>query len=77
MNKVNTICLSCGKVQIRTNLNIIENKNYVFLKGKYHCPNCESFTSHIATKNVKILRKKLIENCERQQDNKILELIKR
>lgn len=77
MTKINTICLSCGKVQVRTDLNIIENKNYVFLKGKQHCPNCESFTPHVATKDIKVLRKKLTENCERGQDKKVLELIKR
>lgn len=77
MNKQNVICINCGKVQIRTDLNIQIDKNYVFLKAKYHCPNCATFTSHIVTKNVKVLRKKLVTSCKTKQDEKILNLISR
>lgn len=77
MNKKNVICLSCGKVQVRTDINIQIDKNYVFLKGKHHCPTCDTFTSHIATKDIKSLRKKLNDNCLNKQDEKVLSLIKR
>lgn len=77
MNKKNVICLNCGKVQIRTDLNIQTDKNYVFLKAKYHCPNCDTFTSHIATKDIKSLRKRLTINNINEQDRKILNLISR
>lgn len=77
MTKSNIICLNCSKVQIRTDISIEPNKNYVFLKGKHKCPNCDSFTSQVATKDVKILRKRLTANCVSNQDRKVLELIQR
>ena len=59
MNKVNTICLSCGKVQVRTD--IVENLNdkYVVLSKKIMCPRCNRETKQAATKNIKTLVKKL------------------
>ena len=71
------ICISCGNVQIRTDIFVQEGKNYVFLQGKHKCPVCDSFTSQIATKDVKILRKQLTENGTTRQDKKVLELIQR
>lgn len=77
MTKSNIICINCGNVQIRTDINFQTDKNYVFLKGKHKCPICTSFTSQVATKDVKILRKKLTESCITNQDKKVLELIQR
>ena len=77
MTKTNLICINCARVQIRTDINIEPDKNYVFLKGKHKCPVCDSFTQQIATKDVKILRKKLTDNCVTNHDRKVLELIQR
>lgn len=77
MTRQNIICLICGKAQVRTDLNLLIDKNYVFLKSKQTCPNCKKNTEHIATANIKILRKRLIEKCENNCDNRILELIQR
>ena len=77
MPKQNIICLSCGTVQVRTDIDMFENQKYVFLKGKHRCPKCNSFTNHLATSDVGELRKKLTKNCENSKDKKVLELIKR
>lgn len=77
MSKISIICLTCGKVQIRTDM--IENINgaYIHLKKPRMCPNCEMKTKHIATNKVQTLRTKL----ENQQNNSfeehVLNLIKR
>ena len=77
MSKINTICLTCGKVQIRTD--IIDNINgmYINLKKPRMCPICERNTKHIATKKVQTLRVKLEEKTENSSEKHILELIKR
>ena len=77
MNKVNTICLRCGKVQVRTD--IIENINskYIQLRNKINCQQCNMKTNQIATKNVQELRKKLNETVENNLDSYVYKLIKR
>ena len=77
MNKINLICINCARVQIRTDVNIQPDKDYVFLKGKRQCPSCNEFTPQVATKDIKILRKRLAENCITNQDKKVLKLIQR
>lgn len=77
MPKQNIVCLNCGTVQVRTDLCISIDKNYIFLKGKHRCPKCQNFTSHIATTDIDHLRKKLTEKCASVNDEKILKLIKR
>lgn len=77
MPRQNIICLNCGKAQVRTNLNLMIDRNYVFLREKQHCPNCEKNTEHVATNNIKILKKRLTEKCESSCDNRIFELIQR
>ena len=77
MSKINTICLTCGKVQIRTD--VLENITgmYVNLKKPRMCPRCERTTKQIATKRVQTLRVKLEEQTNNSLDKHILELIKR
>lgn len=77
MSKINIICLTCGKVQIRTD--VVENINgmYINLKKPRMCPGCQSPTKHIATKKVQVLRGKLEEKTSNQSEKHILELIKR
>lgn len=75
MNKINTICLSCGKVQVRTDIMEELNDKYIILTKKKVCPRCNRETKQIATKNVKTLIKKLDQT--NSQDKKILSLIGR
>ena len=75
MNKINTICLSCGKVQVRTDIFEDLTDKYIILTKKKMCPRCERETKQIATKNIKTLVKKLDQT--NNQDNKILSLIER
>ena len=77
MNKTTIICINCGNVQIRTDVIIQSDKKYTFLAGKHRCPTCANFTPHVATKDIKMLRKSLSESCANSQDKKILELIQR
>jgi len=77
MNKINTICLTCGKVQIRTDIFEDINGIYINLKKPRMCPRCERTTKHIATKRVQTLRVKLEEKNNSSSENHILELIKR
>ncbi len=75
MNKKYTICLTCGKVQPRTDINEVMNNKYIFLKKKIRCPYCEEETKQAATKNIKSLVKKLVPTNNRDQE--ILYLIGR
>ena len=75
MSKKYTICLTCGTVQPRTDINEVMNNKYVLLKKKIKCPYCEMETKQAATKNIKELVKKLVP--ENSKDQKILYLIGR
>ena len=75
MNKINTICLCCGKVQVRTDIIVELNEKYIVLDKKKMCPRCERETKQIATKSVKTLVKKL--DTSNNQDKKVLNLIGR
>ncbi len=75
MNKKYTICLTCGKVQVRTDINEKLNNKYIFLKKKIRCPYCEEETKQAATKNIKSLVKKLVPTNNKDQE--ILYLIGR
>ena len=60
MEKIYTICLSCGKVQLRTDIVVeLANKTYIFLDKKMMCPKCNKPTQFIATKDIKKLKKSL------------------
>lgn len=77
MTKIFTICLRCGKVQVRTD--VIENINdkYIELKEKRMCPRCKINTKHIATKNIDNLRRNLEERPNNSLDGYVIKLIKR
>ena len=75
MNKKYTICLTCGTVQTRTDINEQLNNKYIFLKKKIKCPHCEEETKQAATKNIKSLVKKLVPTNTKDQE--ILYLIGR
>ena len=77
MSKVNTICLRCGKVQVRTDILEPINNKYIQLKKPLICPKCNIKTSQIATKNIQDLRKNLEKNPNESLDSYILKLIKR
>jgi hypothetical protein len=75
VNKVKTICLSCGKVQVRTDIIEELNDKYIILTQKKMCPKCQRETKQVATKNIKTLVKKL--DISNNQDKKVLSLIGR
>lgn len=77
MSKINTICLRCGKVQVRTDVVETLNNKYVKLKQKRICPQCNIKTEHIATKDIKELRKKLEKETNESLDGYIHLLIRR
>ena len=70
-NKNYVICLKCGNVQVRTNI-IAElfNKQYAFLDKKQICPKCHRESQFVATKNIKQLRKALV-NSDNRTDQRI------
>ena len=71
MDKAYTICLSCGIVQLRTDIvEDLNNKNYVFLDKKMICPKCHKTPQFIATKDIKKLRK-VVTNSTSKLDQKI------
>lgn len=75
MNKIYIICLSCGNVQVRTDILEDLNDKYIILSKKKMCPKCGRETKQVATRNIKTLSKKLDENNKR--DKQIINLIKR
>lgn len=77
MNKINTICLRCGKVQVRTDIMEEINDKYIRLSNPMMCPKCKIKTSQIATKDIKELRKKLEQNPSGSLDSHVIKLIKR
>lgn len=76
MNKKYTICLSCGQVQIRTDINK-EIKNKYIVLNKKMCPNCGLNTKQVATKNIKLLKKELNINRLNSLDEQLYYLIQR
>ncbi len=59
-NKVYTICLACGTVQVRTDVvTDLSKKAFVILDRKTMCPKCRILTQQIATKNLKQLKNSL------------------
>lgn len=77
MTKKNIICLRCGKVQIRTDIEEDIGDRYVTLDKKRMCPKCNRNTNFIATNNIQTLRKQLEENPYYELDSYILKLIKK
>lgn len=77
MTKIFTICLRCGKVQVRTDMIENINDNYIELKEKRMCPRCLINTKQIATKNIDNLRRKLEESPSNSLDGYVIKLIKR
>ena len=60
MQKGYTICLGCGSVQIRTDIDeVLDNKSYVLIKNNKMCSKCHKVQQFIATKDIKKLRKSL------------------
>lgn len=76
MNKINTICLSCGQVQIRTDFEKEIKDKYIVLNKKM-CPLCGKSTTQVATKNIKVLRKNLEFTKIGSLDEHIYSLIQR
>ena len=76
MNKKYLICLNCGNVQVRTDINKVIANKYVLLDSKYNCSKCEANTKQVATNNIKIL-KKSIADSNNSLDNQIYSLLSR
>ena len=79
-NKKNLICLACGTVQTRTDIEKIMGDDYKLSKGEYICPCCNKITSHVVTNNIHVLRKNLGSKKEQERnkmDERILCLIRR
>lgn len=77
MNNTNIICLRCGTVQVRTDIEEEIQDRYIILKDKKECPKCKRIVTHIATTNIQNLRKQLEQNPNKKLDRYILKLIKR
>ena len=59
-NKLYTICLACGNVQVRTDIvTSFGTRPFVMLDRKSMCPKCRTLTQQIATKDIKQLKKTL------------------
>lgn len=76
MNKKYLICLDCGNVQVRTDINKIINNKYILLSSKYYCPNCDTNTKQVATNNIKVLKKSLVDSTN-NLDNQLSFLLGR
>ncbi len=76
MNKQMAICLRCGKVQVRTDLGYLGNAPYIVLQKSMICPRCGMETKHIATKDIKMLKKQLTDSIYKPLDTYIFHLIK-
>ena len=76
MNRQMAICLRCGNVQVRTDLEQISSSSYIVLKRNLFCPKCQMETRQVATKDVKILKKQLSESIYKPLDTHIFNLIK-
>ena len=74
-NKKYTICINCGAVQIRTDILKEIKDKYIVLDKKTICPKCKNNTKFVATNNIKILKKQLIDTHKTNMDNHLLELI--
>lgn len=77
MTKMYTICLRCGNVQIRTDINETMIDKYIILEKERKCPKCHIKTKHVATLNIDKLRKELEDNPNRNIDGYLLKLIKK
>lgn len=77
MTKKNIICLRCGNVQVRTDIEDTLTDRYIVLKKKNLCPKCKISTNFIVTSNIQNLRKQLEENPNKELDSYILKLIKK
>lgn len=74
-NKNYTICLKCGTVQVRTDIEKIIKDKYIVLDKKIDCPHCNTKTKTAVTKNIKVLRKTLEDSHKTQMDKHLYELI--
>ena len=75
MNKTYIICLSCGNVQLRTDIEKIIGDKYIFLDKKMICPKCNDKTKVIATKNIAKLKTELVKD-ESRFSKKLLNLMR-
>lgn len=75
--KKQIICLRCGTIQVRTDIENTLTDRYIILKNKNMCPRCKIDTNFIATNNIESLRKKLEENPDKKLDSYILKLVKK
>lgn len=75
MNKMYLICLNCGNVQVRTDINEQLNGKYTLIRSKIICPKCCELTKQVETKNISVLKKKLSRNPRTEMDNYISSLI--
>lgn len=76
-NKKNIICLRCGNVQIRTDIEEVITGSYITLDKKKMCPKCRENTNFIATNNIQELRKQLEQNPSKPIDSYLLKLVKK
>ena len=76
-NKKHIICLRCGTVQVRTDIEDIINDQYIILDRKMACPKCGRNTNFIATNNIQELRKHLEKNPSGDLDSYVLKLVKK
>lgn len=75
--KTYIMCLTCGAVQIRTDIEDKIEENYTLIKKEIHCPKCNKKVNVIGTYNIKTLEKRLETEEQTKMNNKIIRLLKR
>ena len=75
MSKAYAICLSCGNVQVRTDIiDDLGSKQYTLLNRNICCPKCHKTSKFAATKDIKCL-KKALNKPQTNLDNRINKMI--
>ena len=76
MNKNYIICLKCGSVQVRTDIDeVLADKTYALVNKEILCPKCRTNSQFVATKDIKKLRVAL-NNSSNRTDQKILSYVR-
>lgn len=58
-NKMYTMCLTCGMVQVRTDIDYEIDNKYILLPISVRCPKCNKLAASIGTRDIKAVKKSL------------------
>ncbi len=77
MSNICTMCLNCGKFQIRSDVVAdLSNKNYVLLDRKIMCHVCGTNQQFVATNKNKKQLIRILENSNNRLDKRIQSFIR-